>query len=310
LFDLDGKRWAYLALELTGLDENHFSRIVSVKEQLTMKGKTAEQLGMTGTSIIVGASDGCLAQLGSNAMTDDDLTITIGTSGAVRVASSKRLIDPEARVFNYILDENDFVCGGATNNGTALIDWYSQNMDSNASANPNNFVEKIKEIPAGCDGMVMVPHLLGERAPIYDANARGAFVGISINHDQRYFQRAMIEGICFQIRWIAETVEGLAGRRGNCLVSGGFTRSEYWVQMLCDVLARPLTLHNDNDASTIGAAMLGFAALDVKSEFNSTQTKIFYPEEKTSAVYNDVYKKFRRVVAVINNVQPSNNSYL
>jgi gluconokinase len=302
LFDLDRRQWSTLALELIGVTEEKFSRPVPVHTALKVTKKNISELGLDGTPLIVGASDGCLAQLGSHAMNKNDLSITIGTSGAVRTASNKRSIDPQGRIFNYILDNDNFVCGGATNNGTALLNWYTNNMDSSASDDLMRFVDQVMEIQPGCDGLLMIPYLLGERAPIYNPNARGVFFGVSIDHTKKHFQRALIEGICFQIRWSMEGVEELFGEREKILISGGFTRSEKWIQILCDVLGKTLTLQETQDASTMGAAMMGFKALAIKSEFVLQASKLFYPDPELHKVYTKSYLTFRKLYSAVEKI--------
>lgn len=300
LFNLDSKQWSSSSLNLVGLREEKFSTVVPVHTSIKIKKEIAAELGLNDVHIVIGASDGCLAQLGSHAMSKDDLSITIGTSGAVRVASEKRRIDPNGRIFNYILDDDTFICGGATNNGAALLNWYSKKMDSSASEDLAEFVNQTMEIQPGCDGLLMLPYLLGERAPIYNPKARGVFFGVSIDHAKKHFQRAMIEGICFEIRWIAECVEELFGQRKNILVSGGFIRSENWIQILCDVLGKPLTVQGSHDASSIGAAMMGFKALGIPSEFSiHLSPKVFLPDQNAHRIYSASYQKFRSLYVAI-----------
>jgi gluconokinase len=299
LFDLDRKQWSALSLELLGLTEEKFSRIVPVLTATKLKKEIATELGLNDVPIIIGASDGCLAQLGSYAMCEDDLSITIGTSGAVRVASKKRRVDPDGRIFNYILDDDTFVCGGATNNGTALFNWYSKNIDQSADQDLAAFVNQIMGIPPGSDGLIMLPYLLGERAPIYNAKARGVFFGVSIDHNRKHFQRAMIEGICFEICWISEYLEELVGPHKNILVSGGFTRSDNWIQILCDVLGKPLTIQGSQDASSIGAAMMGFKALGISFGFTTQSSRTFHPNPEANRIYSESYQKFKKLYTAV-----------
>jgi len=149
---------------------------------------------------------------------------------------------------------------------------------------------------------LMIPYLLGERAPIYNPSARGIFFGVSIDHNKRHFQRALLEGICFQLRWIVECVEELFGKREKILVSGGFTRSERWIQLLCDVLGKPLALQETQDASTIGAAMMGFKALGIKSEFVPRPTRQFDPDPDTHKIYTNNYLTFRRIYSAVEQI--------
>ncbi len=302
IFDVGKRQWSARALALLGLREEKFSRTVSVYTALKIKKELVVEWGLPDVPLIVGASDGCLAQLGSHAMGENDLSITIGTSGAVRTATSERKIDPKGRIFNYLLDDHTFICGGATNSGTALLNWYCKNIDGLASEDLVEFVDQIKDVNPGCDGLLMTPHLLGERAPIYNPLARGAFYGISIDHHKKHFQRALIEGICFQIQWITESVEELFGERKDIFISGGFARSKNWVQLLCDVLGKPLTHRETQDASTVGAAMMGFKALEIPIEFALQSSTSFHPDPRVHQIYAESYLEFRKLYAAIEKI--------
>ena len=303
IFDTDKRQWSTLVLDLLELKKENFSPVVSVYTPLKIKNEIANALGLQDVPLIVGASDGCLAQLGSQAMSEEDLSITIGTSGAVRAATKNKKIDPKAKIFNYLLDDDMFICGGATNNGTALIHWYGKNIDSSASQDVVEFVDQIKEIHPGCDGLIMIPYLLGERAPIYNPNVRGAFFGVSIDHHKKHFQRALIEGVCFQIQWIKESVEELFGERKDIFVSGGFTRSKNWVQLLSDVLGKPLIHRDAQDASTMGAAMMGFKALKIPFEFTLQAAAFFNPDPKDHQIYTKNYGAFRKLYSAIEKIK-------
>lgn len=299
MFDLDQKTWAQQALQLLEIQESRLSKPVDCQTRFFFTAPLAAELSFAQTPIIIGASDGCLAQLGSQAMGAGDLSLTIGTSGAVRRATTQRKPDPLGRVFNYILGDR-FICGGATNNGTALLQWYSENMDTSAPKDIKAFVEEIKNIPAACDGLLMIPYLLGERAPLYQPEARGAFLGITIQHHRRHFQRAMLEGICFQLRWIAETVEEVCGPSHRIYISGGFTRSTVWMQMLSDVLGKELILREENDASALGAAQWGFLALGIPHEFSVKNEKKFQPDRGLHQIYSAAYPSYRQLSSAIN----------
>ncbi len=302
LFDLDLKKWSPLALKLLELNEERFSAPVNVHSIINVKNEVAKDLGLEDVPLMVGASDGCLAQLGSDAMGDDDLSITLGTSGAVRVSAKKRKVDPAGKIFNYILDDEAFVCGGATNCGTALLNWYSMNMDTSASTDISDFVDQAMSVAAGCNGLLMLPFLLGERAPIYRPEAKGVFFGISIAHTKMHFQRALLEGICFQLRWISECVEESFGSRKRILISGGITRSENWLQLLSNVLGKTLTIQESQDASAMGAARMGFKAMGISHKFNSPELKIYQPESCANLIHSHSYDLYKKLYVALEKI--------
>ena len=294
MFNIDSLAWHSEALRLSGVRAEQLSRPVDATYQGSIKPDIQRQFSFPNVPIVIGASDGCLAQLGSGAMNKDDLTITIGTSAAVRRVSRKNLVDPQLRLFNYFLDGKTFISGGASNNGTVIIDWFSRKFN-HAPQNLKEFVEDTVKIPAGSDGLMVLPYLQGERAPIYDAEARGVFFGVSVRHTPEHFKKAMLEGICFEILSIVRSVEEVHGLSDKIFVSGGFTYSAEWVQLLSNVLGRDLIQTEVNDASAIGAAIIGFEAVGILYQLQQQERKVYKPDISLSKFYHSNFETFEQL---------------
>ncbi len=142
---------------------------------------------------IIGGGDGPLANLGSGAMQNGKMALTIGTSGAVRIPVDEPFIDAEMRTQCYHLMENQYLKLGAVNNGAIVLQWLKESI-LNSDESFEALFELAKEIPAGSDGLLFIPYLLGERAPIWDASAQGSLLGISINHSKAHLIRATLGG--------------------------------------------------------------------------------------------------------------------
>lgn len=296
IFDLEKLDWSDEVLRYIALDKEKLSRPVPVEHLLFLQKNQAAYLQLDEkTPLIVGASDGCLAQWGSDALSGDDITITLGTSAAVRVASSRREIDPHGKVFNYILNDRKFICGGATNCGSALLTWFRNSIDANASEDIQEFAKQSCQAPTGCDGLLTIPFLLGERAPVYDPDASGIFWGVKMHHTKIYFQRSLLEGICFEIKWILETVEEVFGKRNNVIVSGGIIRSQIWLQLLCDVIGRKIITYAGMDASAAGATRLGFEALKMDYVLPKANPSIINPDLNATALYEKHFLIFKEI---------------
>ncbi|TXI68212.1 MAG: gluconate kinase [Cyclobacteriaceae bacterium] len=291
LFDIHDQVWNKSALQLAGITAQQLSDPVSVTHQSKLKaGKDLSRYQQI--PLIIGASDGCLAQLGSDAMQPGVLTVTLGTSGAVRRSATRTLADPHSRLFNYILTDYETVAGGATNNGTAVMDWFIKEF-SNAEKLPAMVARVCKEIPAGSDGLLALPFLQGERAPIYNPEARGVFFNISMQHTQQHFGRALLEAICYELKWITESVEAVCGSSDKVVVSGGITHFPEWVQMLADVFNREVIVSSDHDASAMGAARLAFQKLQLPFAFTTEVQTTFTPNSNNAQVYAAGYTHFR-----------------
>ena len=224
LFDHRQLKWSSDILSLVGISEEKLSTLVPTDKILSgISGDLAAKMKISKeVPFIVGASDGCLAQWGSGAMSPGDMSVTIGTSGAVRMAADSYKHDDQARIFNYRLDEKTYIVGGATNNGAVLLSWFAENMEY-TKADSRVFVEDAFSV-GGSEGLIFLPYLLGERAPIYDPLARGVFFGIGIQHTRAHFKRALLEGICWGLKSMMIALEEVVHPVGRVLASGGFVR--------------------------------------------------------------------------------------
>ncbi|MHA4844261.1 gluconokinase [Flavitalea antarctica] len=314
LFDIYHLRWNPGALSLAGITVDQLSQPVTTThiEQISFRLNNERTLE---TQLVLGATDGCLANLGSNAMKHGDVAITIGTSGAVRMVSAAPKYDPKARIFNYILTPELFVSGGPINNGGVLLKWYSENFlqyvpakagngsgaqTAGASESFESFVETALSVDPGCEGLVFLPYIQGERAPVWDAEAKGVFFGIRSVHTQAHFMRAIIEGICFSLKDVSLSLEETIGTISSVYASGGFVKSPAWVQVLCDVLGKRIHITDTADASSIGAAMLGLYATNViqrvedASRFLKIQTT-YSPDASSAEAYKKNFGIYRNL---------------
>jgi gluconokinase len=302
LFDIYDCDWNADALHVAGITGEKLSQ--PVKTTHVVKGLAENYAAMFGidaqTPFVAGASDGCLAHIGSNALDNGDVSLTIGTSGAVRMMIDKPALDLQHRIFNYVLTDNLYISGGPLNNGGNVMQWFAKGFLKKEFSSADEFEEFIAEacsIPAGAEGLVFLPYIYGERAPVWDADARGIFYGVSSVHTSAHFMRAIMEGISFALLEILNTMEETIGAAKNIFASGGFIRSEKWKMLLADVLGRTIYVTHAEDSSAAGAAMLGMIALGIKNNINEMRTffsvkETFEPEMKDREVYMRNYSVY------------------
>jgi gluconokinase len=307
MFDISDLKWNKSALEYCGLSDQQLSQPVEVSH--SRKGLVSSPLKdskfVGNIPFFIGASDGCMANLGSFAVTPGVAALTIGTSGAIRVANTKPTVNFRAMTFNYLLTKDLFISGGPINNGGVVLKWYIE-IFLGKKLKPEEFdafLDKMKEIKPGADGLIFVPYLLGERAPIWDSEASGVFFGVRNFHTQAHFTRAVAEGISMALYSIASSMEATGLKINRVHVSGGFVQSEEWLQILADIFNKEICLINAEDASAVGAAYLGFKSLNMIQDYKSLKPKQdanYTPNEKnhevykkTFAIYENLYKKLK-----------------
>ncbi|MHB1920642.1 MAG: gluconokinase [Chitinophagaceae bacterium] len=302
LFDIRQLKWCPEALELAGIGEEKLSRLVPTTFLLkSIKNNWAKQLGIPKETVfITGASDGCLANLGSQVMEPGKAAFTIGTSGAVRVTTPVPLKDPQERIFNYFLTEKWYVSGGAVNNGGNVLSWYLDHFLSAVGGKPwkdEKLMDLAFSVPPGSGGLIFLPYIQGERAPIWDAGARGAFIGIRLAHSQAHFIRAILEGILYGLFQVTQILEENSGPISTLHVSGGFTKSSGWIQMLADMSGKKCLLTSEEDASVLGAILLGFYATGAKQDLQrdfpaQKDSREFLPKKRNTELYQQLFPVF------------------
>ncbi|OLY92888.1 gluconate kinase, FGGY family [Cnuella takakiae] len=297
LMNIQTLEWHESSLDFAGIKIEQLPKLVPtthLRNQLTHEA--AQVTGLPAATIgIIGASDGCLANLGTSALQPGTAAITIGTSGAVRTAGTKPTPVFPAQLFNYYLDEGCWITGGAINNGGAAIQWLAKTLGYDSI--PEALIQDAGALAPGADGLLFLPFLLGERAPIWDSHSSAAFIGLQQKHGPAHLMRAVLEGICFALLSVLEPLERSAGKVDTLHLSGGFTRSAAALQILSDCLGKKVVLLQTEDASAIGAAMLGWKALGEVKGFATMpkpeQVKTFYPCATSIERYQQLYALYQ-----------------
>ncbi|WP_461453342.1 gluconokinase [Mucilaginibacter sp.] len=303
LFDIIKLDWNPEAYELAGISLNQLSKPVNTtykKSALTVSSAQLLTLNAD-TQFVIGASDGCCANLGSYVTEPGVASLTIGTSGAVRITSKRPVYDYHSMIFNYLLNKDTFICGGAINNGGIVLDWLLKTFsgkNSFAKTDYELFFEDIAGIPAGSNGLLFLPYLYGERAPLWDTKSCGVFFNIKPIHTQAHFLRAGLEGICFALNDVIQSVERSSSTIERLHISGGFINSTVWVQMLADITQKKLITVQQEDASALGAIFLADDALGLNKlgKNLSDKNKIsLLPDKSNTNIYNNHFLIFKKL---------------
>lgn len=308
LFNIRSLQWHDASLELCGIGKQHLGNPVPTDHcrKGVMPGLSATLKIDSDIPVYIGASDGCMANIGSFAIEPGVAALTIGTSGAIRVANAKPTLNAKAMTFNYCLFENLFISGGPINNGGIALKWYAESFLKTTLSTPgdyDNLLNVMGNIRPGADGLIFLPYLLGERAPIWDSDSSGLFFGIRNFHTQAHFTRAVVEGISLALYSIGKAMEDGGLTIDRIHVSGGFVHSEIWLQILSDIFNKRIYLIHDEDASALGAAYLGLKSLGLiaaYSQLKPARHESFTPDgtnhevyTRIFAIYSSLYEKLK-----------------
>jgi gluconokinase len=305
LFNLEALNWDEQALALAGVSKDQLS--VPVPTTTVYKGIKSgvlEQLDLQeDIPVVIGASDGVLANLGLGILDNKVAAVTIGTSGAVRTTVNKPLTHPNGDLFCYCLTEDYWVTGGAVNNGGVALQWIQELLNHEEGRSAERSDQDIlvlmndwaEAAPPGSEGLICVPLFTGERAPYYNANARGVFFGLTLSHKQQHMVRSVMEGVMFQIESVLRSVEEVSGELSELWSSGGFANSLLWRQMLADITGVYTQVPNDIESSGLGAAKLGLYALGVSDTINP----LWNDEQASSYTVNPDYHRIYQTLLPI-----------
>ena len=279
LMDVHRLDWDPLALELAGVRPQQLPRLVPVKETLDWE-----------VPIVAGAGDGPLANLGVGAVRPGVAAVSIGTSGALRVMVEDPSIDERGRVFCYALTPGRWAVGGAINNGGVVLQWVGESLAPDLGVHhEHDLLELAAQVPAGSEGLVMLPALLSERAPHWSAIPRGAYVGLTRSHGRGHLIRAAVEGVCLQLALVLASVRDAGYEVHEIRATGGFAQSDLWRQMLADALGMPIGFPEGHEGSAFGAALVAKEALegvsiDVAADIVALKETVD-PKPQAAAVY-------------------------
>ena len=260
LMDSASGAWDPVALELAQIDAQRLAPIVPVTHRLAL---TATELGLAaGTPVVIGGGDGPLANLGLGAVAPGMAACSIGTSGALRLTVPAPGVDPAGELFCYALLPDRWILGGATSNGGSVLAWLGATLAPELGEDGSEALLRLAaRAPAGSEDLIMLPYLLGERAPHWSSLARGAFVGLRHSHGREHMIRAGIEGVCQQLALVLGSLTTAGHAVGELRATGGFARSRWWRQLLADVLGIEIGYSTGPQGSALGAALIGRLAL-------------------------------------------------
>lgn len=302
LYNAHKMDWDEEILNYAGITRAQLPPVVSTTYQSKLTDNVAQRLNLPeNLPVVIGATDGVLVNVGIGAIEDGQLSATIGTSGAIRMLTKTPKVDSLGRTWCYNLTDDMWVAGGAINNGGIIMRWlrdkvchYSNHRLEDIDIDPYDLMTlKASKIPAGAEGLLLLPFFTGERAPYWNSELRGMFFGLSLNHSRSHMIRAGMEGICFSLNCVLSALKDF-GQVKDIRVSGSFTKSPLWLQIMADIFGEHITLPQNSEGAAFGAAVLGFIASGEMKDISDTANlikpkKVYKPQAENKEVYEELF---------------------
>jgi xylulokinase len=257
LFDVVNRRWSGEMMSGLGLDEAILPRAYESHEvtgQLSAEAAAATGLRV-GIPVVAGAGDQAASAVGNGIVKAGAISCTIGTSGVVFAYLPQPAYDAAGRVHTFChAVPNAWHVMGVTQGAGLSLQWFRNRFAPDSEY--DNLTADATLSPAGAQGLFWLPYLMGERTPHLDAQARGAWIGLTAKHQKSDLVRAILEGVCYSQKDGLEIVAALGARPEMVRLSGGGGKSPFWHQLFADIFDLPVSTLETQEGSAYGAALL------------------------------------------------------
>lgn len=288
-------QWDDSILSLANISKQQLSEIVQTDAIFYVKNGVLPNWA-NAIPLVIGAGDGPLANLGMGIINDRNIAVTIGTSAAARRTIQSPQLDDGMQTFCYHLQHTTYVMGGASNNGASVLQWLKEAiLQSNNTY--TTLVAETAAIPAGSNGLLVLPFIAGERAPLWNANATAAFLGMTQQHTRAHCIKAVMEGVLLNVYTIILALLKTNSNVESIYAGGGFAESAEWVQMLADICGLPVQLPATVETSALGAVMIGAKATghaNVASSKNNLT--VYMPKAASHQIYQKVFLQYNEAL--------------
>lgn len=300
LLDVRRRRWsdemlAALDIPRAWLAEVYESPVVSAK----ISTAAAEATGLIeGTPVVGGAGDQEAQGVGGGIVRDGLVSVTLGTSGVVFASSDSYRVEPNGLLHAFChAVPNKWHLMGVMLSAAGSFRWFRDSLGQVELAEARASGADVYDLltaeaahaPAGCEGLIFLPYLTGERTPYPDPEARGVFFGLTLRHGKEHMIRSVLEGVAYGLRDSLELLRALGIRVEQVRASGGGARSPLWRQILADVFNSEIALLNVSEGAAHAAALLAGVG---------------------AGVYRDVDEACASTIRVVDRIQPGENAQI
>jgi len=309
LLDVPNKNWSKEICDLLDIDINICPPLIGSHDEVgNITANYAEETGLANSvRIFAGGADNACGAIGSGILEDGKTLCSIGTSGVVLSYEANEDKDFQGKVhyFNHGAPEVFYTMGVTLSAGYSLT-WFKETFAPNESY--DDLLSDINSVPAGSNGLLFTPYLVGERTPHADSAIRGSFIGMDSSHERKHFVRSILEGITFSLN---ESIQIFRdnGKTIDTIVSiGGGAKNEEWLQIQADIFDAKIIRLSSEQGPGMGAAMLAaygcgwFDSLKECADKFLTVEKEFIPDKenvetykKLFTIYQDIYGQTKKI---------------
>lgn len=310
LLDVAHKCWSREMLDLCGISECQMPTLFESYQCIgTLKPEIAAELGLPAfVKVCAGAGDNAAAAVGTGVVGPGGCNISLGTSGTVFISSETFGVDDTNALHAFAHADGGWHLMGCMLSAASCNKWLLEGIlqtnDHAAEQSP------ITEDKLGHNHVFFLPYLMGERSPINDTNARGTFLGMTMDTSRADLVQAVLEGVAFAIRDSVEVARILGITIDSSMICGGGAKSPLWKKIMANVLGAELCSPASEQGPGMGGAMLAMVACGAYENVRSacdaivSVAEIVKPEPELTARYEKRYQQFRKIYPAVRNLFP------
>lgn len=305
LFDVENRRWSEEMIEICGIKREMLAEVFESSKCIgNVKTEIAEALGIPETArIIAGAGDNAAAAVGTGTVGEGSCNISLGTSGTVFISSSRFALLQNNAIHFFAHADGAYHLMGCMLSAASCNKWWLEEVLNTEDYSGEQ--EKISKL--GQNEVYFLPYLMGERSPHNDPEARGAFIGMTMNTSRSDMTQAILEGVAFALRDSLEAAKSLGIEIKKTRICGGGAKSELWKKIIANVLGIEVEWTEADEGPGYGAAILAAVGCGEYSSTAEASGKIvkaagsIMPEERLTALYERKYSVFRKLYPEMKN---------
>lgn len=303
LFDVKNRCWSKEMLEICGITEEQMPKLFESYETVgTLKGELADILQIPNTcKIVAGAGDNAAAAVGTGTVGDGRCNISLGTSGTIFISSKEFGVDPNNALHAFAHADGNYHLMGCMLSAASCNKWWMDEI-----IGTKDYGKEQAEIDKlGENKVYFLPYLMGERSPHNNPNARGTFIGLTMDTTRADMTQAVLEGVAFAIRDSFEVAKSLGIKIERTKICGGGAKSPLWRKIIANVLNIKVDIIKSEEGPALGGAMLAavangeFASVEKAAEKIVEVIDTVEPEPELAAKYEEKYRKFAKIYPTV-----------
>ena len=310
LLDVEHKRWSGEMLEICGLKEEQMPRLFESCEPVgTIRGFVSGALGLPrGCLVVAGAGDNAAAAVGTGVVGEGGCNLSLGTSGTLFISSKTFCAAPRNALHAFAHADGGWHLMGCMLSAASCNKWLCEDILGTADYAAEQ--AEITDEKLGRSHVFFLPYLMGERSPINDVNARGVFIGMTMDTTRADLVQAVLEGVAFAIRDSFEAARSLGIAIPRSRICGGGARSPLWRKIFANVLGIPLDMVKTEQGPGYGAAILAMVGCGAYPDVQTAAAalvelaSVTEPDPVLTKRYEARYQQFRKIYPALKELFP------